>query len=215
MKPINLDKRYFEAVVKSMEGGYLADGYARISLQDKSVEFRGSFVPSLFLDTLVQIIRIVDGEEAECFIGNVYLSAPDLLRIINVDEKLLASVQMESLQKVDFEGTVSPAEVKGGMFQRMAERWRTPIAANIYAVSKSKIRFVSDGQFEMDQQLKISVTAPIVLKQVIVQVKELLLFGQEERTGYRCDIQSMLPEDQDTFISYLAERAAEENQFEE
>ncbi len=200
-----LGNQYFKAIVKTLDGSILADGEACVSVQDRSVDFRGSFVPMFRMGNRIIITRMVGAEEAQSFEGEVYLSSPKLLRIVGVDEKALATVELEMApQRIAIHGTVSP--VLKGVFQLAAGR-RLKFDAEIFSISLTKLRFSCTEEFEVGEELQVSTEIPLVLNKVVVVVEQKLLFG-EDRTGYRCSIKSLPESCREGLINYLAATAA-------
>ena len=204
--PALLDRSYFPAVVKSAENIVLADGFACISLQERSIDFKGSFVPLFFLNETASICRMVDGKEAECFTGTVYLSSANLLRIIHVDEKLLAKVLAEQLQWVNIPGTAvftEQVQVRRSLLRRTAEAKTTPTDIQVHAISLSKIKFTAEALLQTGQEVQVTLQEPLALPTFPVLIQEQILFG--EKTGYRGDILSLSEESRTKMVQFLSE----------
>ncbi len=203
-------KHVFPAIVKTEDDRVLAEGYAHVSLSEGYVDFRGPFVPSFFLGTTVKIIRVEEERELNCFIGKAYLSSPDLLRIIGVDKKMLAEVEIESLHGISLSGRASPIVSKCSIFQFVADHLLR-FSISVFEISLSKIKFTSTQYFELEEYLQVSLPEPLPLKKLVVQVKDQLLFGQKE-IGYRCDIISLPPTGKQALIDYLTSHTIEEEE---
>lgn len=181
-----LKEHLFPAVLKSEDDRVLAEGLANISLENKSVEFHNQFVPLLPFDSLAKICRIKEELETHCFVGKVYLSSPTLLRIVNVNEKLLAEAALEVLQSISVKAFVSPI-TEQRKFLNYANQRSLKFEVNIFSISLHEIRFVSKSDFQEGEHLLVHfIPPPLTLKKVLVEVIQLLLFG--EKTVYRCNI---------------------------
>lgn len=190
---------YFPAVLKTAEGNFLAEGHAKGYLSTRTLEFRGDFVPLLKYRTQARIARMVKGYELQKFEGTVYLSSPAMLRLVDVNERELAEIELETLQDVLFKGTI---------IQRESTR-EIGSAVEIYSISYQKLRFTCEESFEESEQLGLILDEPFLIKGIELRVQEKIVFGQQERMGYRCEILSMPPEGREALTDYVIRQARE------
>lgn len=197
-------RRYFKAILKTEDDIVLEEGYACILHEERAVQFRNAFVPLMKLGTTAKIVRVMDDQETHCFIGQVYLSSSKLLRIVNVNDKLLTEVELALSVETSIKAKLRP-------ILPMAETFHLPIGklikfdAEVYSISMKTIKFTSTEKFSVGAQLSITTDSPIQLKKVPVEVYQIIEFGHE-KTGYRCRILS-LPEPSNTNLTeYLSKR---------
>lgn len=197
-------RRYFKAVLKTDEDFILDEGYACILHDERAVQFRSAFVPLMKLGKPAKIVRIMNDEETHCFIGQVYLSSSKLLRIVNVNDKLLADAELSQAIETSIKAKLSPVLHK-------AETFHLPIGklikfdADVFSISMKNIKFTTTEKFTVGTQLTISTDDQLQLKKVPIEVYQIIEFGHE-KTGYRCHILS-LPEPSNTNLTeYLSKR---------
>lgn len=190
---------YFPAVLKTAEGNFLAEGYAKGYLSTRTLEFRGDFVPLLKYRTQAKIARMSKGYELQKFEGTVYLSSPAMLRLVDVNERELAEIELEALQDVLFKGTAIRRE-------SMREIGN---AAEIYSISYQKLRFTCEENFEEGEQIGLILDEPFLVKGIELRVQEKIAFGQQERMGYRCEILYLPPEGREALTDYIIRQAHE------
>lgn len=187
---------FFPAVLKTPDGQWLADGLARICAAERWVEIRSQFVPLLPLGAQAVVCRLTGQEESHRFMGKVYLSSPTLLRIVEVEEALLAEAELELPQPVCLEGWVSPAAGEGPRAR-----------VDLFSLSLSQVRFTSTQPFQEGQALQLEIQSPsLPLAGVGLQVARRLLFGVG-KSSYRCRITSLPPHCRAQLASYLAQGA--------
>lgn len=195
-------RRYFKAILKTEGDRILEDGYACILHEERAVQFRSAFVPLMKLGSTAKIVRVMNDQETHCFIGKVYLSSSKLLRIVNVNDKLLAEVELALSVETSIKAKLSPV-------LSMAETFHLPIGklikfdADVYSISMTTIKFTSTEKFAVGAQLTITTEEPVQMKKVLIEVYQTIAFGQE-KNGYRCKILS-LPEPASTNLTeYLS-----------
>ena len=188
-------REFFPAVLKTEDGRFLADGFAKGTLFNRTLEFRGDFVPLLQYRTRARVVRIQNGYETLKFEGLVYLSSPAMLRLVEVNEWELAQTALETPQELSLSATV---------IQREASRERG-CEARIFSLSYDKLRFTSPETFEEGEILGVKLDAPLSLRGIEVQIRERIAFGQRERTGYRCDILASPEEWRQRLTEYLVQ----------
>ncbi|MBR5486077.1 MAG: hypothetical protein IKV41_06150 [Oscillospiraceae bacterium] len=185
-------RNYFTALLKSPDGKLLSEGYACGNARGKYVEFESDFVPIMSFGEKAQIVRVVNDTETHVFSGTVYLCSPELMRIVNVDGELLTQLELsEKMQELSLEAKVSPVMYKNGLLQFAAEKL-IKFDARIFAISLSQLKFVSSEPFAEGERLTLSITQPISVSGMEVEITQNLLFG-EGQSGYRCNI-TLLPE---------------------
>ncbi len=194
-------REYFPAILKTDDGRYLAEGHARGFLTQRTLEFRGDFVPLLKYRTRARVVRMQKGYELQKFEGIVYLSSPAMLRLVEVNPWELAEVALETLQDVSLPATI---------IQREAARERGG-AAEVYSISYDKLRFTSSEEYAEGEQLGVRLGPPLDLGGIEIRVLERIAFGQHGRTGYRCDILFFPEEGKRKLTEYMAsQKQAEE-----
>ena len=195
-------REYFPAVLKTAEGNFLAEGHAKGDLAARTLEFRSEFVPLLKYRTQAKIARIEKGYETQNCEGTVYLSSPALLRLVNVNERELAQVELEALQEVHFIGTA---------IRRESSR-EIGSPAEIYSISYNRLRFTSNEEFEEGEQVGFVLDKPYPLRGIELRIQEKIAFGQEERSGYRCEILYQPPEGRELLTDYIIQQAHEKEE---
>ncbi len=199
-------KNYFTALLKSPDGKLLSEGYACGNARGKYVEFESDFVPIMSFGEKAQIVRMVNDTETHVFTGTVYLCSPDLMRIVDVDGELLTQLELaETMQELALEGKVSPLMYKKGFLQFATEKL-IKFDAHIFAISLSQIKFVSSEPFAEGERLVLSITEPIAVSGIEVEVMQNLLFG-EGQSGYRCNIVKLEEPGYSVLAQYLAQHS--------
>lgn len=194
---------YFPALLKDENDEVMAEGYAQVSTRERFVEFESDFVPMMPFGSTAKVIRLVEGQEAHCFVGTVYLSSHSLMRIVNVNDSLLAEVELETLQSVSLSARATPIISRNGALRFVAERL-LKYEIQVYSISLTKLRFVSTEQFLVGELLQITLPEPIGVRRMAVRITQTLLFG-EVKTGYRCEVLSLPEAERGKLTGYLAQ----------
>lgn len=191
---------YFKAALKTIDDQVLERGYASISLETRSVDFKSEFVPLMKMGSPVKIVQLAGDLETHTFVGEVYLSAPQLLRIVSVSEAELSSAaqdiaEQRSAAHKQLEITVSiPARLvpvrsnfEAAHFPHPRKTW---IDAEIYSISADTIKFSCLRPFLTGQKLLVHVDEPLVIRKMVLDVYQALMFG-DDVTGHLCTIDAL------------------------
>lgn len=165
----------FSAIFESKENGISEMGQAYIAA-DNSVTFTSDFVPLVKLGTTVSITRILGDKKFERFTGKVYLSSRKLIRIVDVDHKLIeqAMALFESNAIVPAEFDVMPARLF-----RFGSKNQKPVATIsgfVRYISPTTVRICTMEYAEAGQQLVFTTEDPhLAVEKFTVVIKERML----------------------------------------
>jgi hypothetical protein len=197
----------FPAVLKDQAGKVLEMGSALLSLESRSIDFKSSFVPLFSMGTRLQIIRMHEDTEVHLFMGEVYLSSPQMLRIVSVEEQVLPGACYAFLYHVDLEGVIT-ATLRGQRrhFFRRTRELPSIIPVKLHALSVKGLKFTTDQTLEQGQILTLSTRQEPALSDVALQVIQAVVFGQEINS-YRCRILEIDPISKENLIGYMQQRS--------
>ncbi len=196
---------YFRAALKTADGRLLEYGRASLSPEAGSIDFRGAFVPLLRLGTSVQILQLSGDEEIHAFTGEVYISSPDLLRIVSarddeltpaekclpVDVRLPAEIRPVSDRELRLIDPLSPRHV----------RWTQ---AQLLSLAPDTVRFSCPEVFPPEQRFLLQTDGPPLIRGAAIQLEQVIAFGEG---GYLCRILSI----PDTYRAALASFVEQEH----
>lgn len=201
----NMDVK-FDAVLKSESGKTIEMGRAVFSAETRSVDFEGGFVPLFSMGTRLQVFRIHEGAEVHRFVGQVYLSSPHMLRLVEVEDTILPGAALAFMYYVDLDGT-GHAVVKKQ--ERHFLRQRTidvPIdfPIRVHALSIKEIKFNVDLAIELQpgQPLNLRLPSGPRIQNLPVLVRQAIVFGTEANC-YRCQIRRLAPDSQRRLQQYV------------
>lgn len=197
MKFSMMKQQHFPAVLKTLRNKVIEYGIAYISEDQKSIEFQSEFVPICEMGTPLKIVRMQGSIETQSFVGEVYLSSQNLLRLVSLADEVLPGAAVAYTYDVEFDGMATavvtlPEELRRPIFpfgkrQPPAPRPHTfPIT--VYGISLSQIRITCDMLLAQGQLLTLNIQDPIVLNDLSVVVDLPISMRADQINGYRCRI---------------------------
>lgn len=181
---------YFKALLKTADGRVMEEGYACISPENKSVDFKNDFVPLMKMGVTAKIVQLSnDRQELQCFEGIVYLSGNDLLRIVSVDDEALAQAQRQLEVNTSIQAQVMAVH-QGFSLLRFAQKKAEWEPVEIYSLSTDNVKFTSPNQYLTGQKLTLQAEKPVLLRKMVLEVYQAILFG-DNLTGHLCTIESI------------------------
>lgn len=182
----------FPAVLKTVDDKILEYGTARASIQEGSIEFKNEFVPLFKMGTRLKIVRVHDNVETHSFMGEVYLSAEKLLRLVSVTDQVLPGAATAYLYDVKMDGTASAMLAPQRRLFRIGRPDGLPslqvFPISVYALSMSQLRFTCSVQLPQGQRLTVNVPQPYLFEQLPIQVELPVDFGEGATGSFRCRI---------------------------
>ena len=176
MQPI-----FFSAVLKAENGQTLETGVACV-FSDGSVLFKNEFVPLFRMGSRVEIVRLLDGEEVQSFVGEVYLSSQNLLKITAVDSRVIEEAlrifgaNASVLAKLTLKDSHEPNYRAGDI-----------IDGTVYYLSPNLVKLMSMEQIEPGHRLILKLKDPVPTGKLLLQVEERVTIGRLA-TGYLCQV---------------------------
>lgn len=198
--------RFFSAVLKTEDDQFLERGRARVQPEDRSVEFRSDFVPLMKFGTPAKIVRILNEIETHSFMGTVYLSSKNYLRLVNVTDEMLTDQELGLSIMTEIPAKLTPMLSSSEMFH-LPLRGLIRFDAEIYSISLTSIKFSCTEEFLIGDRLMVQTEEPVELNKAVVEVYQIVAFDTA-CSCYRCNIVS-LPE---PCASALSAYLARENQ---
>lgn len=190
----------FTAVLKTHDDKLLEYGEGVLFPQEQHLEFVSDFVPLLKLGASAKIVRTQKDVETRSFQGQVYLSSGNLLRLVDVQEEILSELELTTPVDIDMEGSFTPMSNNLSRLLRKGD-----FTAKVHAVSINTIKFLSSKTFETTQQFQLSTTGALELKDLMVEIIQVLEFG-EDCSSYRCLITSMPQSTRETLWAFMEEK---------
>ena len=172
---------HFKARLKTWDDRLLEEGYASVSIENRSVDFQNEFVPLLELGTTVKVFQLQEDKEIHCFIGRVYLSSRRLLRVVSVSDDLLTEAEKQLPVEVDIKGQL---RLQSGGIKSIKS-----YPAHIYPLSPAIVKFTCPLQLPAGSCVLLSFSKPFAIEGLAAQVYQSILFG-DSHSGYLCHVQS-------------------------
>ena len=181
-------ERNFPAVLKTMEDKVLEYGTACVSMEEQCIDFKSDFVPLCKMGTTLKIIRMEEETETQIFTGEVYLSSEKMLRLVSVEDELLPGSIYAYLYDVEMRGegeTQVPGKKR--LFGRQSLVTQSfPI--EIYAISLPQVKFTCQEPLTEGQNITLTITEPLHLRHIPLQVELPINFMDGKASSYRCKI---------------------------
>ncbi len=205
----------FDAILKKQDGEIIAEGYADINIHNRYVTFFSDFVPLYPIDTKMEIVRMYKGKEVHRFRGTVYLSDKQLMRLVDVKDKLLEGSELCYSDRVKVNALITPLfEYKQSKkfslsFLRKEPEIDNRLNGEVVSLTPDELVFSFDDLLHVntDMQIETGYKFDIKLKNIkkienfVVEVKKSMLFG--EKPAYICDIRDMDEEQRKLLVNYL------------
>lgn len=220
------NEKGFPAVLKDTQGRILAEGYGVVLPEHGEVEFRSDFVPLYRMGVPLKIVRRFDGQDIHLFIGEVYISDMQLLRLMHVRDLLLPGSEKIYSTQVDIPSTFVLAEVQEylanhhgwfSLFRRNKQEEPRPAPeypAQLTALSGRQIEFHSEYLLETGDDILMTFTPEpdVSFDSVPVRVDKVYAFG--EGVAYVATFGMDMPRWQrERLDSYLRKLNEEKNRF--
>lgn len=195
-------RRGFPAVLKDMSGNQLAQGAATVYAESRSIDFTGDFVPMYRMGTQLQIARIFEGKEIHLFIGTVFISDKNLLRLVSIKDRLLPGSENvyfsetkipAVLRLVQRHQELVPKKKHFSLFRHKEEP--VPEAPQIYSITVSALsgrqfEFTVNQIFDIGDQFLVTLQlADKELKELPLYISQAFAFGKG--CMYRCTFDKM------------------------
>ena len=206
----------FPGVIKTLDDRPVESGTITVSQENKSVEFRGEFVPLYNRGEHLKIVRTQDGVEVISYTGEVYLSSPQMLRIVSITEEMLPGARSVFLYDVDLPAKLQaeltrPPKGKFGLFHRKPQPHEEVLAVRVHAVSLRQIKFTTEELLDETQPLLLSLEEPR-LQKVQLTINHMIDLGQSKR-GYKCSITSIDAASRSNLESYISYLSTQNSSF--
>ncbi len=169
-------KDYFEAYLKDENDQLLEIGKGHVSLEKQSVDFVSDFVPLLKFKSTAKIIKLIDGEECHCFVGEVYLSSKNRLQLLDVCDSFITYKELHISQKVHITGFVTSASKES-----LSE---DPINIEIFSISMDEVCFTVPKEYSISARLLLQTNDPMRTSGIILSVYKQLQFSIEKTVCY-------------------------------
>lgn len=198
----------FSAILESKEDDILEPGQAYIS-KDNSITFTSDFVPLLKLGSKVSVIRVIGEKRMECFGGKVYLSSRKLLRIVEVDQKLIN----QALELFD-SNVILPTEfcLAPGSSTHFNIQKAKGISGFIRYISQNTVKICTMEFADKGQHLMFSLEeSELELTKMMVVVKERILLMRSAAV-LLCDVVSLSQNNSLAIRRYINHLEEEEQQ---
>lgn len=196
----------FEAVLKTETGKTIEMGRGVFSAENHSVDFESAFVPLFSMGTRLQVYRIHEGAEVHRFVGEVYLSSPHMLRLVEVEDEILPGAALAFMYYVDLDGTGHAVVKRQERKLLKTVTIETPIdfAVRVHALSVKEIKFNVDLKVELvpGQAVTLRLPAGPRIQSLPVLVRQAIVFGTEANC-YRCQIRRLPPDSQNRLQEYV------------
>lgn len=176
-----------KAVLRAIDNTVTEYGQAKISLDERYVEFTSQFVPILKIDTEAKIICLEGTSETHVITGSVYLSSKNLLRLINIKCSILPGAENALEIPTCFSARIYKPIIKNGIFSRkkLAHKWDECTVISI-SLSNIVIR-ASRIMCEYENHLRIRIGSPVFSQETELSLELTqngLMFGKSSRYAY-------------------------------
>ncbi len=184
-------------------------GKANISAESRSVEFRSDFVQLFKMGTELKIVILKDDIEIQSFVGTVYLSSQNMLRLVDVSDEILPGAKLACQFDVALHGTVyatiqaDPPE-RFRILHRKPEAREMSFPVDIYKLSMHRISFTSDQNMKEGQFIVLESSMPAISR-AILEIEHVYEFGQMYN-NYQCLLKEIDPVSRghlDVYVSTL------------
>lgn len=167
----------FPALLQSAYNGTSVFGRGTISQTENSINFTSEFIPLLPLGAKAQIEWISGDKTLYTYQGQVYLSSPNLLRLVDIDGALLAPARTVLAVNTRIEATV--AAVERGV--RHPPEKTARLTARILFLTNSAIKLLCGSYMAQGQQLLLSSQADFLpLNDLPLLVSSRILLRPQE-----------------------------------
>lgn len=166
----------FPALLQSPYNGIREFGQASVAGDGNAIDFEADFVPLAPLGTQATVSWIRGNEVADDYVGQVYLSSPNLLRIVDVDPEQIAWLRL-----VFSANTLLPAQ----LFVPNRHPWpgkpAGPLPANIIYLAPDAIKLRTPVTFEAEQPLLLNTEVDfLTLADLGIRVRKQIFLRRQD-----------------------------------
>lgn len=192
-----------KAVLMTEHNDILEYGEARISLKNKTVDFTGGFVPLMIIGTPVRVICSENNINTHLITGTTYLSSQQLLRIDNINIRLLENAEKVLTMEVSIPAQIFEINQKSGFFSiKTAKKWYDCV---ISSISAEKICFYTTWRKTSSNNIsKIKIAQPVFPSETELNIKiggKPIIFG--EKYKYIYSISEMNEKDKKSLLTFI------------
>lgn len=197
------------------DGEPLSEGKATVSLSERTVTFTSDFVPLYPVGTPMLLVRTHGGTPIHGFVGRVYLSDKQLMRLVDVEDQPMEGSEEVYCRGIPCAGTLTPqppSGILGALRRRFTDRKKLePIPITVDAITSHQLEFQlsMDRQLTEGQRLVFTRESGVPLPPVTVEVVKSLYFGA--RAGYLCEFVNLPPKAEALLQQFLAEYSCRSN----
>ena len=191
--PFSHDFPPMRALLQTEAGRIVETGFFSVSEEDRTVDFTGDFVPLYRMGSRLKVVCLFGDLQVHSFTGEVYLSSPELMRLVSIEDEVLPGAWYAFQYEVELEADVRVISLAATvpsrkLFRRPLLRHGTDFSCIVHSISMSIVHFTADQPLEKGQQLAMHVRHPAIgpIPLVVTQVLDF----QQARNNYRCDVQS-------------------------
>lgn len=202
----------FPARLKDEHEQLLAEGHAAVSQSERTVTFRGEFVPLYPIGTPMQVARTHGGREIHRFTGKVYLSDKHLMRLVSVEDTLLPGAEEVYTSGFELRAAVTaPGAPRAGLLGRLFPGpGEQRCGATVTALSPNAAELRLDRALPMEegQLLRLALTPPPELPELTVRIVTSIQFGAAP--SCQCAFTDLGAEDEARLRAFLWRRVQAE-----
>lgn len=183
------NKAWFPALLKNAEGVVVAEGRGRLVEHEDAVNFVSDYVPLYALSTPMEIARMLDGQVIHRFLGKVYLSDRQLMRIVSVTSELLPGAEQVYSDGLSLAALAYPRFLNSPQKKRRLFAPKAPQSYEILIreMSDEKLVFLYDmnTQFSEGDSFWLEPLPPMPHVRIGVSITHAMFFG--ESASYACE----------------------------
>ncbi len=175
-----------KAILKTAENQILEYGTAKISVNNRSVDFTSNFVPLMKIGTPLKIVCYEGKSSTHVIRGEVYLSSPKLMRLVSIKITVLPGAERSLTLETSFNAKIAVPTIKTGLFNNKSlTNWTD---CRVCSISVDKISFYTTWQkTDEDRSLTIEISAPIFRKPTKISLNldgKYMLFNSKSKYNY-------------------------------
>lgn len=178
---------FFTAILETIDGEFLENGWASLSNEPNSMDFKNDFVPLLQIGTPVRIVRTLHDKRLHSFRGIVYAASKNFLKITSVSDRELDLIRPTFASNIWF--PTQPALYYQSFFP-FSYKKADKIDATIYYISETELRYLSMDELDWGQKLVLLMDYPIYFDNTEIEIRQIVEYGGITNC-YICDITSI------------------------
>ncbi len=193
----------FKAVLMTENDDILEYGEAKISLKNKTVDFTNSFVPLMIIGTHVKIVCSENNVNTHLITGTTYLSSPQLLRVDNINIKLLENAEKVLSMEVSIPAQILEINQKTGLFNvKTVKKW---IDCTVSSISAEKLYFYTSWKKTASNNVSmIKISQPVFSCETSLNIKiggKPIIFGDKYKYIY--NISEINEKDKKSLLTFI------------